>query len=77
MPTKRIISILVTAFTFIPISAFVLAQEAIYQEQSLEGLLDLPYIEIATGTAVPLEKAQSVATLITAKDIKAMGALLP
>lgn len=50
-------------------------EQSIMQEISLEDLYDLPIIEIATGTAVPLEKAPSVATLITAKDIKAMGAL--
>jgi len=47
----------------------------ILKEISLEGLLELPFIEIATGTAVPIEKAPSVASLITAEDIKAMGAL--
>jgi len=44
-------------------------------ELSLEGLYALPFVEIATQTAVPLEKAPAVASLITAEDIKAMGAL--
>ncbi|MCW8929965.1 MAG: TonB-dependent receptor [Gammaproteobacteria bacterium] len=48
--------------------------QSILNEISLEGLYDLPLVEIATGTAVPLEKAPAVASLITAKDIKAMGA---
>lgn len=47
----------------------------IEREISLEGLLGLPYIDIATGYAVPLEKAPSVATVITAQDIEAMGAI--
>ena len=46
----------------------------VLKEISLEGLLDLPFIEISTGTAVPIEKAPSVASVITAEDIKAMGA---
>jgi len=49
--------------------------ESIAEELSLEGLYALPFVSIATGTAVPLEKAPSVASLITASDIKAMGAL--
>jgi iron complex outermembrane receptor protein len=46
----------------------------ILNELSLEALYELPFVEIATGTAVPLEQAPSVATLITARDIKSMGA---
>ncbi|MFK5986989.1 MAG: TonB-dependent receptor [Pseudomonadota bacterium] len=42
---------------------------------SIEDLFSLPIIDIATGYAVPLEKAPSVATVITSEDIKAMGAL--
>jgi outer membrane cobalamin receptor len=49
--------------------------DPIAEQLSLEELFDLPIVAIATGTAVPLEKAPSVASLITAKDIKAMGAL--
>ncbi len=48
--------------------------QEILNELSLENLYELPFVEIATGTAVPLEKAPSVATLITATDIQAMGA---
>jgi len=48
--------------------------DEIAQELSLEGLYALPFIDIATGYAVPLEKAPSVATIITAEDIQAMGA---
>lgn len=44
-------------------------------ELSLEELYALPFVEIATQTAVPLEKAPSVASLITAQDIAAMGAI--
>jgi len=50
-------------------------EDFIAAELSLEALYALPYIDIATGYAVPLEKAPSVATIITADDIKAMGAL--
>ncbi len=50
-------------------------EQSIMNEISLEGLYELPLVEIATGTAVPLEKTPAVATLITAKDIEAMGAL--
>jgi len=50
------------------------AEDLIDEELSLEGLYALPIVSIATGTAVPLEKAPSVASLITANDIKAMGA---
>lgn len=50
-------------------------REQIDNEISLEGLYDLPFIDIATGYAVPLEKAPSVATIISAQDIEAMGAL--
>ncbi len=49
--------------------------QEILNELSLENLYELPIVEIATGTAVPLEKAPSVASLITAADIKAMGAV--
>jgi len=49
--------------------------EEIAEQLSLEALYALPILEIATGYAVPLEKAPSVATVITAEDIKAMGAL--
>ena len=49
--------------------------DPIAEELSLEALYSLPFIDIATGYAVPLEKAPSVATLITAEDIQAMGAL--
>jgi len=64
------IALLMTGITYAKDSN----QEAI-EELSLEALYALPFIEIATGTAVPLEKAPSVASLITAEDIKAMGAL--
>jgi iron complex outermembrane receptor protein len=50
-------------------------EQSILNELSLEALYNLPIVEIATGTAVPLEKAPAVASLITAEDIKAMGAL--
>lgn len=59
----------------IPIGSTNIEEEQILAEQSLETLTNLPFVEIATGTAVPLEKAPAVATLITADDIKAMGAL--
>jgi len=49
--------------------------DPIAEELSLEALYALPIIDIATGYAVPLEKAPSVATVITAEDIVAMGAL--
>jgi len=49
--------------------------DAIDEELSLEAINALPFIDIATGYAVPLEKAPSVATIITAADIQAMGAL--
>lgn len=49
--------------------------DSIASNLSLEGLYALPYIDIATGYAVPLEKAPSVATVITSADIKAMGAI--
>lgn len=49
--------------------------DPIAEELSLEALYALPIIDIATGYAVPLEKAPSVATIITAEDIEAMGAL--
>lgn len=52
-----------------------LVDQEILNELSLEKLYALPLVAIATGTAVPLEQAPSVATLITAKDIQAMGAL--
>ncbi|MCU7835713.1 MAG: TonB-dependent receptor [gamma proteobacterium symbiont of Taylorina sp.] len=64
--------------SFIPVAAYPEYTEleaSIMQEISLEGLYELPLIDIATGYAVPLEKAPSVATIITADDIKAMGAL--
>ncbi len=48
--------------------------DEILQELNFEQLNDLPMIDIATGYAVPLEKAPAVATVITAKEIKAMGA---
>jgi len=49
--------------------------DPISDELSIEELYNLPIVAIATGTEVPLEKAPAVASLITAKDIKAMGAL--
>jgi outer membrane receptor protein involved in Fe transport len=49
--------------------------DPIAEQLSIEEIYNLPIIDIATGYAVPLEKAPSVATVITAKDIKAMGAL--
>ncbi|MFK5892489.1 MAG: TonB-dependent receptor, partial [Pseudomonadota bacterium] len=49
--------------------------DPIAAELSIEELYNLPIIDIATGYAVPLEKAPSVATVITSEDIKAMGAL--
>ena len=39
------------------------------------SLRELQQVKIATGTSIALEKAPAVATLINAKDIKAMGAL--
>jgi len=49
--------------------------DPIADELSIEALYDLPIIDIATGYAVPLKKAPSVATVITSDDIEAMGAL--
>jgi len=49
--------------------------ESLDEELSLEGLHALPFIDIATGYAVPLEKAPSVANIISSEDIEAMGAL--
>ena len=40
---------------------------------SLEALMDID-VMIATGTPIPLSRAPSVATVITAEEIKAMGA---
>jgi len=61
-------------FSLLSMPSLTYAETAMH-EISLEGLLELPFIEIATGTAIPLEKAPAVATLITADDIKAMGAI--
>ena len=49
--------------------------DPISDELSIEALYGLPIIDIATGYAVPLKKAPSVATVITSDDIQAMGAL--
>ncbi|MCU7835712.1 MAG: TonB-dependent receptor [gamma proteobacterium symbiont of Taylorina sp.] len=76
-PSRMIVCCAVFA-SFIPITAYPDHNEletSIMQEISLEGLYELPIIDIATGTAVPKEKAPAVTSLITANDIKAMGAL--
>jgi len=74
------ITTIVTLITFIFFSTALSADndinyDPIAQELSIEELYNLPIIDIALGYAAPLEKAPAVATVITAKDIKAMGAL--
>ncbi len=49
--------------------------DPITEELSIEELYNLPIIDIALGYAAPLENAPVVATVITAEDINAMGAL--
>ncbi|HND85244.1 MAG TPA: TonB-dependent receptor, partial [Pseudobdellovibrionaceae bacterium] len=44
------------------------------QELSLADILDLRLSTIASGTIKPIAKAAAIATVITAKDIEAMGA---
>ena len=41
---------------------------------SLEQLLSVRTISIATGTSTPINQAPAVASVITAQDIEAMGA---
>ena len=48
--------------------------DEIMKQLSLEAIYALPMIDIATGYAVPLEKAPAVATVITSDEIEAMGA---
>jgi len=64
---------IVTIFCTVHIHANEANYDPIAEELSLEALYNLPIIDIATGYAVPLEKAPSVATVITAEDIIAMG----
>jgi len=49
-------------------------QPAVYEESLLLLYQDEEMISIATGTAKPLHLAPSVASVITARDIKALGA---
>ena len=50
-----------------------LSQQSLLEEDITQAL-DEEFVSIATGTAQPLSRAPSVATVITAKDIEAMGA---
>ncbi|MDM8547095.1 TonB-dependent receptor [Candidatus Venteria ishoeyi] len=62
-------------FTIQGVQAQKVVDPDIEQEISLEGLYELPLVEIASGIATSLEKAPAVASVITEADIKAMGAI--
>jgi len=70
-----IVFLLITMSNYTAAKSENIAFDPIAEQLSIEELYNLPIIDIATGYAVPLEKAPSVATVITAKDIKAMGAV--
>ncbi|MDM8547094.1 TonB-dependent receptor [Candidatus Venteria ishoeyi] len=67
--------LLALLFTMPSVQAQKVIDADIEQEISLEGLYELPLVEIASGIATSLEKAPAVASVITAADIKAMGAI--
>ena len=69
---KRLIS--ATTFITLFLTASVHAQETYYEEDILLLYQDEEMVSIATGTEKPLHLAPSVASVITSKDIKAMGA---
>ena len=61
-------------FVVIPVVAFA---EAHLSDPDLEGLAiygDEDFISIATGVSQPIAKAPAVASVITARDIKRLGA---
>ncbi len=67
--------IIFTAVSMLAISvALAATPNAALLEMDLEELMEKPYVNIASGTLMPIEKAAAVATVITAADIRAMGA---
>ncbi len=68
---KRIFTAIATLVTSVALAA---TPNAPLLEMDLEELMEKPYVNIASGTLMPIEKAAAVATVITAADIHALGA---
>jgi len=70
----RSLAFLKTVFLIAIAGSVQAEQEEDYLDLSFEELLEIPYVKIASGSLVSIEKAPSVASVITAKDIENMGA---
>ncbi len=72
---KVINSLIVLAFSSITIEAAAVANDYVEMEESLADFYgDEEFISLATGSKKLIKKAPSVATVITAEDIRNMGA---
>jgi len=66
---------LMTSTLLMPLPAYANDEPESMWDMSLEDLGQVRFTSLATGTSTPLDKAAAVATVITAKDIIAMGAI--
>jgi len=65
---------LITSSLLLPNAVYANEEPASMWDMSLEDLGQVRVTSLATGTVTPLDKAAAIATVITAKDITAMGA---